>query len=220
MNIFSRSGFVAGITLLIVVAIVPPRALAQMTQQQTDDAARRLQQNDPNEERLRMNDNARRMQQNDSYGQPNAPGQSAAPGYQRAPGQMAPGRPGPQVDATAATAGAEWVPASGYQEPAVALYAARSTMRRSGNVVQMWAMYDFKTTQVFQGRKYSSLKNLMEHDCKGARGRLLSTTAFSAHMGKGNVVLSDSNFSRPWEPVRPGSGTPAEALGKIACAGK
>jgi hypothetical protein len=58
----------------------------------------------------------------------------------------------------------------------------------------------------------------MEHDCKGARGRLLSTTAFSAHMGKGNIVLSDTNYSRPWEPA--GSGSSAEALGKIACAGK
>src|SRR6266849_7294382 len=86
MNIFCRSGFIAGTMLLIVVATAPPRAKAQMTQQQIDDNARRLQQNDPNEERLRMNDNARRMQQNDSYGQPNAPGQGGTPGYQRAPG--------------------------------------------------------------------------------------------------------------------------------------
>ena len=216
MNILSRLGYVAGTILLMVVAIAPPRALAQTPQEQ--DAARRLQQNDPNEERLRMNDNARRMQQSDSYGQSNAPGQGGTPGYQRAPGQMAPRRPGTQVDATAATAGAEWVPASGYQAPSVSVYVARSTMRRSGNIVQMWGMYDFKTEQVFQGKKYFSLKNLMEHDCKGARGRLLSTTAFSAHMGKGNVVLSDSNSSRPWEPA--GSGSSAEVLGKIACAGK
>ena len=95
MNILSRLGYVAGTILLMVVAIAPPRALAQTPQEQ--DAARRLQQNDPNEERLRMNDNARRMQQSDSYGQPNAPGQGGTPGYQRAPGQMAPRRPGTQV---------------------------------------------------------------------------------------------------------------------------
>jgi hypothetical protein len=222
MNIFFRSGSIAGTMLLVVVAISSPRALAQIGQQQMNDAARRMQQNDPNEERLRMNDNERRMQQNDSYGQQNAPvqGLGPPPSYQRAPAQMAPRRPGTQVDATAATAGAEWVPASGYQEPAVAVYAARSTIHRSGNSVQMWDMYDFKTARVFQGRQYLSLKNQMDYDCKGARGRLLSTTAFSGHMGKGNVVISDANASTPWEPVRPGSGTTAEALAKIACAGK
>src|SRR5258708_18370667 len=118
MHILSRSGFIAGTMLLIIVAIAPSRALAQ-----GNDAARRLQQNDPSEERLRMNDNARRMQQNDPYGQQNAPGQGPTPSYRGAPAQMAPRRPGPQIDATAATAGAEWVPASGYQEPGVALYA-------------------------------------------------------------------------------------------------
>jgi hypothetical protein len=213
MHILSRSGFIAGTMLLIVVAIAPSRALAQ-----GDDAARRLQQNDPSEERLRMNDNARRMQQNDSYGQQNAPvrGQSPTPSYQRAPAQMAPQRSGTQVDATAATAAAEWVPASGYQEPGVALYAARSTIRRSGNEVKMWTMFDFKTARVFQGKQYFSLKNQMEHDCKGARGRLLSTTAFSGHMGNGNVVLTGS--APIWKANDPGS--PAEALSKIACAGK
>jgi len=222
MNNLSRSGSIAGTMLLIVVAIASPRALAQIGQQQMNDAARRLQQNDPNEERLRMNDNERRMQQNDPYGQQNAPvqGQSPTPGYQRAPAQVAPRRPGTQVDATAATAAAEWVPASGYQEPAVAVYAARSTIRRSGNLVKMWDMYDFKTARVYEGKQYLSLKNQMDYDCKGARGRLLSTTAFAGHMGKGNVVISDTNSSAAWEPVRPGSGTTAEALAKIACAGK
>ena len=84
MNILFRLGYVAGTMLLMVVAIAPPGALAQTPQEQ--DAARRLQQNDPNEERLRMNDNARRMQQSDSYGQPHALGQGGTPGYQRAPG--------------------------------------------------------------------------------------------------------------------------------------
>jgi uncharacterized protein HemX len=66
MNVLFRSGSIAGTILLIVVVVVviaPPRALAQIGQQQMNDNARRLQQNDPNEERLRMNDDARRMQQ-------------------------------------------------------------------------------------------------------------------------------------------------------------
>jgi len=219
MNILSRLGYVAGTMLLMMVAIAPPGALAQTPQEQ--DAARRLQQNDPNEERLRMNDAARRMQQNDPSGQQGAPIQGQGPmrSYQGGSAPMA-GRPKTQVDATAATAGAEWVPASGYQEPSAAVYAARSTIRRSGNLVKMWDMYDFKTARAYEGKQYFSLKNQMEHDCKGARGRVLSSTAYSGHMGKGSVVISDTSFSPAWQPVQPGGGSPAEALAKIACAGK
>jgi ubiquinol-cytochrome c reductase cytochrome c subunit len=73
-----RLALLAAAMLLTAWAIAPQGAKAQMTQQQIDDNARRLQQNDPNEERLRMNDNARRMQQNDPSGSP--AGQSPAPG--------------------------------------------------------------------------------------------------------------------------------------------
>jgi hypothetical protein len=71
-----------------------------------------------------------------------------------------------------------------------------------------------------EGKQYLSLKNQMEHDCKSARGRLLSSTAYSGHMGKGSVVISDTSFSPAWQPVQAGSGSPAEALAKIACTGK
>jgi hypothetical protein len=216
MNILSRANHVACMMLLMLVTTALPGALAQTPQEQ--DAARRLQQNDPNEERLRMNDAARRMEQNDPSGQQRAPmqGQGAMRGY---PGGSAPmaGRPQTQVDATAATAGAEWVPATGYREPSVSLYAARSTIVRSGNLVKMWDMHDFKTARAWEGKQYLSLKNQMEHDCKGARGRLLSTTAYSGHMGKGSVVITDTSFTRPWQSNQPGS--PAEALAKVACAG-
>jgi hypothetical protein len=214
MSILSRMGQLAG--MLMVVAVAPLGALAQTPQEQ--DAARRLQQNDPNDERLRMNDAARRMQQNDPSGAP-MQGQGAMPAYPGGAPPM-PARPKAQVDATAATAGAEWVPARGYQEPSATVYAARSTIHRSGNLVKMWGMYDFKTARSFEGKQYLSLKNQMEHDCAGARGRLLSSTAYSDHMGKGRVVISDTSFSPAWQTVRPGSGSPAEALAKIACAGK
>src|SRR6202521_887770 len=84
----SRLALLAAALLLTAWAIAPQGAKARMTQQQIDDNARRLQQNDPNEERLRMNDNARRMQQNDPSGSP--AGQSPAPGQaasSRAPAQ-------------------------------------------------------------------------------------------------------------------------------------
>jgi len=209
MNMY-RVGCVAG-TMLSIVAMVPAAALAQTPQEQ--DAARRLQQNDPNEERLRMNDAARRMQQNDPYAQPGVQGQGSMRGY---PGNAASMAARPKLDATAATAGAEWVPANINQQAPAAVYAARSTIRRSGNLVTMWDMHDFKAQQAFQGKQYLSLKNQMEYDCKGARSRLLSTTAYSGHSGKGGVVVSDVPVSPAWQAFAGGS--PAEALSKIACA--
>ena len=219
MDILSRSRYVASAMLLMAVAVASPGGLAQTPQEQ--DAARRLQQNDPNDERLRMNDAARRMQQNDPSGQQGSgmQGQGATGRYPGGSAAMA-GRPRVQVDATAATAGAEWVTASGYHDPTAAVYAARSTIRRSVTLVRMWDMYDFKSARDYNGKPYLSLKNQMEHDCKGARGRLLSTTAYSGHMGKGNVVAIDTSFSASWQPVQPGSGSPAAALANIACAGK
>ena len=217
MNLCCRRGCTAAAMLLVIGAVTLPVARAQTPQEQ--DAARRLQQNDPNEERLRMNDAARRMQQNDPAGQPMGSGQRQGGGYPGGSPQMA-GRARTQVDANAATAGAEWVPLSGYGDPALALYAARSTIRRSGNLVRMWDGYDFKTPRVFGGKQVMSLKNQMEYDCRSARSRLLSTTGFSDHMGKGSIVASESISSPVWEPIARGGGSPAEALAKVACAGK
>jgi len=105
MDILSRSRYVASAMLLMAVAVASPGGLAQTPQEQ--DAARRLQQNDPNDERLRMNDAARRMQQNDPSGQQGSgmQGQGATGRYPGGSAAMA-GRPRVQVDATAATAGA------------------------------------------------------------------------------------------------------------------
>ena len=224
MRISSGSTFIAVVTLSTIMPIISQQVSAQTPQQMEYERQQReyrqqmeRQQQEQQRQQQLMNENARRQQEESR--RLNAPaGEGQTPAYQGAPAQTAPRRPGPQIDATAATAGAEWVPASGYKDFGAAIYAARSTISKSGNFVRMWDMYDFKAARVLEGKQFLSLINQMEHDCKVARSRVLSTTAFSGHMGKGNVVISDS--APTWETVRPGSGTPAEALRKIACAAK
>ncbi len=170
-----------------------------------------------------MQENARRQQEESS--RLNAPsGQSSGPGYQnsapqgggRPPSQQ--GQSRPQVDATAATAGAEWVPAKGHQAQGVNAYAARSSIRRQGNIVKMWGMFDFASPQVADGQRYLSVKNEMEFDCKNFRARIDSITGYSGHKGSGSVV---NRYGSPlnWESISPNGTNPGDALARVACNG-
>lgn len=98
---------------------------------------------------------------------------------------------------------------TGYTDPA--------TIRKSSNMVMMWSLYDFKTTQVgASGERFLSLKTQHEFDCKDERNRMLYFTQHSGQMGDGKVVYT-YNGEPPdkWTPVAPGS--IAETLWKLAC---
>ena len=224
MNIPSRPAFIAATVLLALAALAPQRIEAQTPQQMEYERQQReyrQQQEQHRQEQQRvqqqMNENARRQQEESR--RLNAPmGQSPTPGYQGAAPQMAPRQQGVRTDAIAATAAAKWVelgslPANGGLD----IYSDPVTMRRSGDLVQMWEMWDFKTTQVIAAARVLSVKNQYEYDCKSARRRMLSTAGFSGHMGKGAVVGS-GNAPEAWGPV--GSGNYMEELWKVACGKK
>jgi hypothetical protein len=121
--------------------------------------------------------------------------------------------------ATAATAKADWVstcssPANGGTE----IYVARSTIRKSGDLVKMWDMWDLKIGVIADGKRSLSVKSLAEYDCKGARRRVLSNTGYSGHMGNGAEV-GFHNTPFPWERVSPGDMADA-CYWKYACAKK
>ena len=167
--------------ILITLPLFIPRWTGAQTPQQMEYERQqreyRLQQEQQRQEQQRqqqlMDENARRQQEESR--RLNAPmGQSPTPSYQGGAPQVAPRRPGTQSDATAAIAGADWAPAGGYQEAGLALYAARSTIRRVDDLVKMWSMYDFKNGKVIDGKQYLSFKNQLEFDCKNARSRILS----------------------------------------------
>src|SRR5258705_12025861 len=192
MNTPSRSTFLAATMLLMILAIVREGAWAQTPAQMEYERQQReyrqqqeRQQQEQQRQQQLMNENARRQQEESR--RLNAPmGQSPTPGYQGATPQMAPRQSGPQLNLTPAIADAEWSEIGSHKDKGgIDIYAARSTIRRSGNLVKIWEMFDYKTAQVVEGRRFLSFKQHLEYDCKGQRQRHLSVTAFAGHKGQG-----------------------------------
>ena len=116
---------------------------------------------------------------------------------------------------TAGSASAEWTAAGGTGE--LIQYVDRATIRKSGNLVKMWDLADYKTVQTSPstGVSYFSDKGQREYDCKEEKRRLLAFTWFDGQMGSGKVVYSNGNVRDEWSPIQPGS--IGEAMWKIAC---
>jgi hypothetical protein len=107
---------------------------------------------------------------------------------------------------------AEWVEVGITDEATV--YADPETIRRKGDVVKMWHLHDFKTTQTVLKKLYLSTRLQDEYDCTADRHRALASTSFSGHMGSGKVRSSYS-IKEKWEPVPPGTIT--QSLWNVAC---
>ena len=86
-------------------------------------------------------------------------------------------------------------------------------IRRKGDLMKIWHLYDFKTTPT-QGGPLLSFETQREYDCAKERIRTLATTYFSSNMGSGNVVYCISNQSK-WVPVEPES--VGQTLWEVAC---
>ena len=222
MNIPSRSAFIAAAIFLMALAITPQHGWAQTPAQMEYERQQReyrlqleRQREQQQQQQKLMNENARRQQEESR--RLNAPaGQSQPPSYQGPTPQTAPRQPAARTEATTATAAAKWVKIES-SPSGRDIYADSVTILRSGNTAKMWDMRDFKTAQVVQGTRFSSFKAQHEYDCKSARMRNLSVTAFSGHMGAGQAVRSE-NTRLTWETVAPGS--TEEVLLKVACAKK
>jgi hypothetical protein len=108
---------------------------------------------------------------------------------------------------------AEWVRV-GRTDDGMTVYADPDTIRRKGELVKMWSLYDFKTEQYVRGVLLLSSKGQIEYDCAEERLRGLAVAEFSGHMGKGTVVYTDSSVGM-WNPVPPHG--VVQALWKVAC---
>jgi len=93
------------------------------------------------------------------------------------------------------------------------VYADPDTIRRKGELVKMWSLYDFKTEQYVRGVLLLSSKGQIEYDCAEERLRGLAVAEFSGNMGKGTVVYTDSSEGK-WIPVAPHG--VVQALWKVA----
>lgn len=96
-------------------------------------------------------------------------------------------------------------------------YANRSTIRKSGSNVKMWARFDFKhhsTAIRSNGRIVMSMKNHFGFNCIEEKSITLDTTFFSKIAGYGDVISTWSNTDK-WEPIPPDS--TIESLWGYAC---
>ena len=119
----------------------------------------------------------------------------------------------PDMVAAAKSPGTKWAfvgsseISTGYADPA--------TIRRAGNRVKMWSLYNYKTTQKTDDETYISTRSRNEYDCKEEQTRILYFSAHSGNMGGGVTVSHSPNSSGDWTPIAPGS--VAESFLKIAC---
>lgn len=106
-------------------------------------------------------------------------------------------------------------------------YVDPATVHKNGNLVNMVVLVDHqsglshgvesKLDKLFfkgKGDITKSWKVQDEFDCKDKKLRMLSYTAYSEHMGNGDVVPNDV-VANQWERVMPGS--IGDALWKYAC---
>ena len=112
---------------------------------------------------------------------------------------------------------AGWVLTSGNDEAGLTVFVDPDTIRRKGNLVKMWQLYDYKTVQTVAGDSLLSIKRYNEFDCIEERTRMLAYTWFSGNMGSGKVVYSTPD-EQQWEPVVPRSIN--RTLWKVACSKK
>jgi surface-adhesin protein E len=112
---------------------------------------------------------------------------------------------------------AEWVTVSEDKQEGRTAYVNPDAIQ-NGNLVKMWALLDFTTTQKREGRLYMSEQAQHEFDCAEERFRILALSKYSGNMASGNVIYS-STFDLPettkWQPVPPGS--LAQTLWGAAC---
>jgi hypothetical protein len=109
------------------------------------------------------------------------------------------------------SAQAAWALVTSNEEAAI--YADISSLSKSGGMVKMWDITDFR--QKVAGVNYSSVKSQREYDCKAKQNRMLSYASMSNNMA-GGLVVKSSNSARLWSPVYPGG--IVAALWNTACA--
>jgi hypothetical protein len=108
---------------------------------------------------------------------------------------------------------ADWVKVSAMDDDVGVAYVDPSTIKKlSGNVRRAWQMGDFAKPREKGVLSYASF---IEFDCNEAKDRVIQSSAFTGHLGKGELVESFGEASN-WNYVQPGTLT--ERVLKFVCA--
>ncbi len=110
---------------------------------------------------------------------------------------------------------AEWTAVGG--NDSFTTYADLATIRKSGNRVKMWDLFDYKVVMISKanGTRRLSQAGQTEYDCKEETRGLVTFIWYSKNMGAGEVVYSSGAIHDEFEPISPGS--TEETLFKVAC---
>ena len=120
--------------------------------------------------------------------------------------------------ALAGSAAAAWVQV-GVADGGMVVYADPAGISRTGGIVKMWTLLDYKTAEKDDsGKPYLSTKLLHDYDCKDERGQTRYFSIHSGQMGTGQLVYSEVRPNSEWLPAR--RAIIGETLWKIACGKK
>jgi hypothetical protein len=91
-------------------------------------------------------------------------------------------------------------------EDGLTVYVDPDTIRRNGNLVKMWLLYDYnsKTTQTQERGSIVSAKTQCEYECLEERFRTHAMLEYSGNMGEGKLVFTNTDVGN-WAPILPGS---------------
>jgi len=106
---------------------------------------------------------------------------------------------------------AKWVKVS--EDKLVTAYADPTTIRKLGDKVKMWALWDYSTAPEGDSKPYMSVRIQNEYNCKEETSRQIYATTFSGNMAEGNTI--NRQGGREWRPIAPR--TFGETLWKFAC---
>ena len=99
---------------------------------------------------------------------------------------------------------AEWTKANTNKAAGLTTYVDLQSIRKKGNKVKMWELWDFKTIQKSPiGESFLSSANHKEYDCEEETSKTLNYTWYSGNMGKGDSVYSSGNLNREPESIIP-----------------
>jgi hypothetical protein len=86
------------------------------------------------------------------------------------------------------------------------IYIDIETLRRKGELAEVWVMTDSKLAKRFLDTNsfYLSVRQLQQFNCGEEHSRILNATWFSSNMGKGTVIDTLTKEGQ-WNPLPPGS---------------
>ena len=100
---------------------------------------------------------------------------------------------------------AEWTMVDKSSNGDTTAYVDSETIKRKGNKVKMWSMYNFKTIQEVAGYRYLSSMTRYEYDCEEETRRQLDFYWYSGNMRQSEIVVSQTNIKDESTSVIPGS---------------